>query len=331
MNILVIRFRQMGDAILATVVLNTLRKTFPDACIDFVLNKRLCPLFEGHPSIDHTIPFTEEERHNIGTYLRMVWQIVHKRHYDIIIDLRSTMNTLPFSLFSPFTKYRIGLKKPYTRLAFNCSMDCCGKDESVVDHDLSMLKPLEKEWDIQYTRDFTLSVTDKELQDYREYLLSEGVDFSKPVILCGVTTKLAEKRFSMDKMLWLVRKTLEAQPLAQLIFNYAPGHEHDDAFNLWHQLGENPRVLINVVAKSPRELVALASLSTVYVGNEGGARHIVQAVGTPSFAICAPQINIKNWIPHNDVPAMGVYGGDESKENIWKALKPWLSRYCVVE
>ena len=31
MKILVVRFKQMGDAILATPVCNTFRKTFPDA------------------------------------------------------------------------------------------------------------------------------------------------------------------------------------------------------------------------------------------------------------------------------------------------------------
>ena len=52
-KILVVRFRQMGDAILATSLLNTLHKSFPEAKIDFVLNQRIAPLFEGHPSVNH--------------------------------------------------------------------------------------------------------------------------------------------------------------------------------------------------------------------------------------------------------------------------------------
>lgn len=59
MKILVVRFRQMGDAILTTVVLNSLKKSFPDCSIDFVLNDKICPLFEGHPSINRLIPFTD--------------------------------------------------------------------------------------------------------------------------------------------------------------------------------------------------------------------------------------------------------------------------------
>ena len=60
MNILVIRFRQMGDAILATSLLNTLRHNFPEAQIHFVLNEKIAPLFQGHPSIDRIITFADE-------------------------------------------------------------------------------------------------------------------------------------------------------------------------------------------------------------------------------------------------------------------------------
>ena len=75
MNILVVRFRQMGDAILATSLLNTLRHNFPEAQIHFVLNEKIAPLFQGHPSIDKIITFAEEERHNFVHYLKRVGKL----------------------------------------------------------------------------------------------------------------------------------------------------------------------------------------------------------------------------------------------------------------
>ena len=59
-NILVIRFRQMGDAILATPLLNTLHRSFPDAEIHFVLNERIAPLFEGHPAVSSPSAMTSD-------------------------------------------------------------------------------------------------------------------------------------------------------------------------------------------------------------------------------------------------------------------------------
>jgi ADP-heptose:LPS heptosyltransferase len=145
MNILVVRFRQMGDAILTTVVLNSLKKRFSDCSIDFVLNDKICPLVKGHPSINRLIPFKDEERHSFFEYIRKVWHVVHSTHYDVIIDMRSTMNTMLFALFSPSTPYRIGLNKGYCKLAFNHLIErsCAGR--SMIEFNLSMLKPLEKE------------------------------------------------------------------------------------------------------------------------------------------------------------------------------------------
>ncbi len=119
MNVLIIRFRQMGDAIIATSLCNTIRHNFPDARIDIVLNENIAPLFAGHPSIDRIISFNEAERHSFTAYLKKVAGIVKDTKYDVIIDMRSTANTMLFALLSPFSKFRIGLKKPYTRIAFN--------------------------------------------------------------------------------------------------------------------------------------------------------------------------------------------------------------------
>ena len=66
MKILVIRFRQMGDAVLATALLNSIRRSFPDAEIHFVLNSQLADLFAGHPSVDRVISFTPEVGFNCG-------------------------------------------------------------------------------------------------------------------------------------------------------------------------------------------------------------------------------------------------------------------------
>ena len=134
----------MGDAILATALLNTLRHNFPEARIDFVLNESIAPLFSGHPSIDRILTFSDDERHRPLTYLKKVWSIVHHTRYDVIIDMRSTVNTMLFALLSPRTPYRIGVKKGYTALAFNHPVGHCGNSRSMVDYDTQFAQPLSK-------------------------------------------------------------------------------------------------------------------------------------------------------------------------------------------
>lgn len=306
MNILVIRFRQMGDAILSTALLNTLRHNFPDAQIHFVLNERIAPLFKGHPSVDRFITFTDDERHHALTYIRKVWHIVHETHYDIIIDMRSTANTMLFSLFSPSSKFRIGMDKGYTKLVFNHTIAPCANQYSMVEYDTRYTLPLQSLGPIEPVYAFTLHITDEERQSFGAYLTSQGIDLSRPVMLANVTAKLASKVWMEDRMVWVLSRFVEQYPDYQIIFNYAPGQEEENARRMYAQMGKPQQVFIDVQAHSSRELVAMSSYMTLFFGNEGGARHIAQAAGCPSLAICAPENSRKVWIPQTQILAEGI-------------------------
>ncbi|MBM6992292.1 MAG: glycosyltransferase family 9 protein [Prevotella sp.] len=314
MNILVIRFRQMGDTILATPLLNTLHATFPEARIDLVLNERIAPLFEGHPALHSIQTFTDDERHHALTYLQKVWRIVHRVRYDVIIDMRSTVNTQVFALFSPHTPYRIGLHKSYTRLTSNHLLPECGS-KSMVDHNISLAAPLAALRPLVVDRHITLPVSEDDLLSMRRYLEHMGIDISKPIVLMGVTAKLSFKVWHEDRMTEIIDRFIAQYPDVQIIFNYAPGQEEENARRIYRQLKDRSRVFIDVQAKSPRELLALSHHIALYFGNEGGARHIVHAAGRPSFVICAPGSLKSTWIPQDAVPADGVSAMDLADTN----------------
>ena len=298
--------RQMGDAILSTSLLNTLRRNFPDACIDFVLQERIAPLFEGHKSIDHIITFTDEERHRPLAYMRKVHRIVSSTHYDIIIDMRSTVNTMLFALLSPGSRYRIGLSKPYTWLAFSHRVVTSSDNRSIIDHDISFALPLEGLRKIEPVRDFTLDITDAEVADFGQYLRSGGIDLSRPIMLANVTAKLASKVWAEDRMTEVIQRFITHHPDWQVVFNYAPGAEEANARRIYSRLGAPRQVFIDIMARSPRQLAAMGHYLTLFFGNEGGARHIMQASGCPSLVVCAPE-NLKEvWIPQTGVLAEGI-------------------------
>ncbi len=346
MNILVIRFRQMGDAILATVLLNTLKRNFPDAQIHFVLNERIAPLFERHPSIDRIITFTDDERHHAWTYVRKVWKIVHQTHYDAIIDMRSTLNTMIFVLMSPTSRFRIGNRKSYTLLAFNHFTDEDG-NQPMIKQNLGLAAPLGVIRPIVPVPEFTLHVTDKERKEFGEYLTTQGLDFNRPILLANVTAKLTSKIWAEDRMTWVLEQFMQTYPDYQIIFNYASEQEEQNARRVYAELGSPSCVFIDVKAHSPRELVAMGTYMTLFFGNEGGARHIMHAIGCPSVVVCAPENKRTVWIPQNVVPAEGIdyrdfaQGKDCSamtreqkynlitKEAVWKCLQRFIEEHSL--
>ena len=102
--------------------------------------------------------------------------MTHQNKYDVIIDMRSTIRTLFFSLFSLKTPFRIGRIKGYTRFLLNYRADTYSNSLTIdmVERNLLLAAPLEKIKPIQYTKEFRLYLTDQEKKDFRYYMERRG-------------------------------------------------------------------------------------------------------------------------------------------------------------
>lgn len=311
-KILVIRFRQIGDSVLAAALCSTLKRSFPGAEVHFVLNENIAPLYEGHPDIDRVITFGRDENKPASAYIKKVRQVMRRNKYDAIIDMRSTVRTLLFSLFSLRTPFRIGRAKWYTRFLLNCRIGGggAGRAADMVDYDLSFASPLERVGPVRYTKEFRLYLTNREKEDFRRYMEEKGIDFAQPVFLIGVTAKLVHKRWNLEFMKATLKMILERHRDVQMVFNYAPGgREEEDARSVCEELGRPERIKTDIRA-SLRQLAALCANCSFYFGNEGGSRHIAQALGVPSFAVYSPSASKQRWLPSNSVPAEGICPDD---------------------
>lgn len=304
-KILVIRFRQLGDSVLASAMCSSLKLSFPQSEIHIVLNERIAPIFLHHPHIDRVIAFSDRVNKNIFLYLKEIWRVVHDEKYDVIIDMRSTVRTLFFSLFSLATPRRIGHKKSYTFL-LNRTALVRKKKIDIVEMNQHFVNFLSDIAPITPVRDFRLFVTDEERRHFRKYMVDCGVNFDHPVILIGVTTKILKKRWNLDYMKEIIRRIVTEYKNVQIIFNYAPGAEEEVCRRIYNELGRPEQIFIDIRANSIRELMALCSNCSFYFGNEGGTRHLVQALGLPSYAIFSPGAAKYMWLPQNSTPAFGV-------------------------
>ena len=86
--------------------------------------------------------------------------------------------------------------------------------------------------------------------------------------------------------------------------------KEEDARNIYKELGCPERIKIDIQASSLRQLAALCANCSFYFGNDGGARHIAQALEIPSFAIYSPSASKSMWLPVNSVLARGISPDD---------------------
>jgi heptosyltransferase-2 len=346
-KILILRFRRVGDAVISSVICSSLRKTFPEAEIHYVLNENIAPLFLHHPDIDRVIAFGSRELDRLPDYVRKVRSIVRENRYDVIVDTRSTVRTLFFSLFGFSVRYRIGKKKLYNRLLQNCRVDnhFDGTNDAV-DMNLRLLSPLESVCPVCYERRFRLYVSDEEREAFRRYMQREGVDFRKPVVVCAVAARLRHKRWKMERMAALLSRMLERYDCL-LVFNYGDEEERAFARQLHSEMSDDERVFSRIEARNLRELAAMLANACFFFGNEGGARHVSQALDVPSLAIYPPGIGKREWLPNacerfRGIEAEDVWGGALPEgilfaeafdlltvDAVWEQLDPMLQRYLL--
>ncbi len=328
-KIIVIRFRRVGDSVLSIPICSSLRKTFPNAQIDYVLNANIASLYDGHPDIDHVITFEDEVNKHFFKYIYRVWKVMRANKYDVIIDTRSTVRTLLFSLFSLLTPYRIGTKKSYNLFFHNYRIDN-HSDNSIdmVQHNLMLLKPLEKEADVHYCADFKLYTSEKEKQDFRSYMEVQGIDFSRPVVLAMVTARLAHKVWNKEKMKEVLCKMIYKYH-TQVIFNYV-SNEEEFAVAFHRDMNYDKNIFTNIKANSLRDLCALTANCDFFFGNEGGPRHIAQALNVPSYAIYPPGILKSVWLPIVGDRYLGISPDDCCSDEQQQAGMDYHQRFNLI-
>jgi heptosyltransferase-2 len=343
-RILILRFRSVGDSVVSVVLCSTLRATFPGATIDYVLNDKIAPLFEGHPDIDRLITFSKEELASMRTYLAKLSRVTREGRYDLIIDTRVNLRSLWFALFSMRTPLRVGIKKSYNILLHNRRVDINVPGADEVTRMSRLLSPLEKVAEVRYEREFKLYLLPGEKEAFRRVMEEHGVDFVRPVIVCAVATQIPFKAWDMERMKELLARVIEYRD-AQLVFNHAGPVEENTARELHREMNNHPNVFSNIHARTLRELAAMIANSDFFFGNEGGPRHVSQAFDIPSFAIYPPHISKTKWLPNACDRYQGLHPTDISArasskqlsyaeqyafitvDEVWRRLSPMLDKY----
>ncbi len=85
-KILIIQTASIGDVILATPVIESLRKQFPESIIDFFLKSGNEGLFEGHPHLRKTISW-DKKNNKYGNLFRIIRDI-RKEKYDLVVNIQ---------------------------------------------------------------------------------------------------------------------------------------------------------------------------------------------------------------------------------------------------
>ena len=117
-NILVINLMHIGDLLLVTPVLRTLRANYPEARISLLADKKLADLVQYNQHIDECLLIDKKGRDDhFGTFLQFIWKL-RKKHYDLVINLHRNERASALAAFSG-AKRIVGYSKPGFSIFFD--------------------------------------------------------------------------------------------------------------------------------------------------------------------------------------------------------------------
>ncbi len=117
-NILVINLMHIGDLMLVTPVLRTLRANYPQARISLLADKKLADLVQYNKHIDECLLIDKKGKDDhFASFLRFIWKL-RRKHYDLVINLHRNERASALAAFSG-AKRIVGYSKPGFSLFFD--------------------------------------------------------------------------------------------------------------------------------------------------------------------------------------------------------------------
>ena len=296
MKVLIVRLKQIGDSILALPVCNTLRKSAPDAQIHFMVYEHIAPLFEHHPCIDKIVTMSPHQRNSKSAFFKML-KAIRAENYDAVLDIINTPTSLLITRFSG-AKIQAGFvnkkfRTRFYRTGIKRLGEGAGRRKVPVLQALNI--PLEYDYSIK------VQLLDEEVSAMKSAMTAAGISTEKPLIAMMVYSRRDYKIWPADYFIQLSDFLIEKYG-AQLYFVYGPGEEQA-VEAIAARVKNSNNVFTRPQAPSTRDLACLLHCVDFFIGNDGGPRHIAQAVGTSTFSIFSPLISKTGWIPNYPDPA----------------------------
>ncbi|AZV47380.1 heptosyltransferase [Nautilia sp. PV-1] len=279
MKILLIRNDNLGDLICTTPAIEGLRKKYPNAQIDIVVNSYNFLGIRNNPFVDNIYVYTKPKHVNgVGEKLKAlfgkikIFNGIRKEKYDVSVVFRSeySPSTEQFSNISK-AKMRIGVKDKKKRDKFTHHIEFRNNHE--VEFCFDCLKPLNVEYNGEKTRFFIPKEMKKKYEDFKD------------IVVFHISARMKNNQMSFEKLKDIFAK------LDKEIYITAEPKDFETAKKL-----EKETKVIFKKTDSFLDLGAFISRAKLFVTLEGGAMHLAPAIEVKTIALFGIS-DINRWHP----------------------------------
>ena len=323
MNILIVKTSAIGDVTHTLPALNALRKQYPDALIDWLVEEAAADLITGHPDLNRVLVsrrkrwVDECKKGSFFTVIREVVSFIRELRavrYDILIDFQGLLKSGILIALSR-AKRKIGFGKgmehaEHSYLFLNEKTPPVDMNIHAVDREKVLLAAI----GVEHEGDYRLFIPEESKQELKDLLTEAEIDVNKPLIAINPMTTWPTKHWN-DKSFAELADLLIRRGMA-VVFTGGS----NDRVGVDEIIGRmKERGAYNLVGKtSLKSLAALYSQARAVVSTDTGPMHIAAAAGTPVVAIFGPTAPWRT----------GPYGKQHKVIRLDLPCSPCLKKQC---
>lgn len=295
---LIVRLGALGDVVHAIPVAAALRRTFPDARIDWLVSSKHREILDLVPAIDGRIAINDREGATGGAGMLAAIRELRRGRYDVAIDLQGLVKSAVLSRLSGAGRV-VGFAPSYLRerLARALYTDARnpgrgglyapGETRHIAQINLTLLEAV----------GITTSVVEFPIKMVSSEAASQvSLQTRDAYVLLNPGAAWPNKRWPPDRFGTVAAALRDRHGLASVVL-WGPGEEAIAGEVVAGSSGAamlSPRTSI-------RDLVALARGAVLMISGDTGPTHIAAAVGTPIVGIFGPTRPSRNgpWRPQD--------------------------------
>jgi lipopolysaccharide heptosyltransferase II len=270
-KILIIRMSSIGDIVLSTSFLKSVKQKYPNAEIHFLIKKEFAELVKNHPLINNIISFDKK----LGIRgLFSLGKLLRNNDYDVIFDIHSVFRTRVLSLFLRRNLFKQIRKPRFRRFMLFYT------HQNYFERSFSHIKMYHTLLDQDKTFPPTNLFIDRNEDEMTKVFLKEN-DIGKNYIAIVPGAAWSQKQWSIENYNKLMRKLIDSFKSKIVIL----GSTNDI---ICDQIIKNDNIINLKDKTSLRMAMGIVKHAQHTLGSDTGLLHISEAMGTPVTMILGP-------------------------------------------
>lgn len=298
-RILLIQLRKLGDVITTTPLVRQLKRAFPNVEIDFLTENSGYNVYKYNYNISELIAINRKM--SFVGFLSLILKIRRKK-YDLVLDLFSNPESAQICFLSGIKK-RYGFKKGIRDILYTNLIDwramIDNKYNYVVYHKFFLAENFVK---VDYSDTETeFYISDIEKSFARHFCEKHGISKDRTIALCVVSER---ENARIPYGLYIKISNYLIYKGYNIYLVYGP-YEEEQANSVYIGIENKSKVIYGTKITTVLESRAILESCKMYLGNDGGSKHISIASKIPTFTLFYKD-SPENWTPVNDENHIGI-------------------------